>query len=276
METIHVKFDELTDMASEFKNSRSVLAATTLNNKDAPSSSSIIFEDNEAPQIVSSYEEPIADEPTTLVSNQFKKILQNLTKTLSLIHFALLLMIRSRLQTDAKMCMYALTLSTTKSKNIKEAMLNHSWIESMQDEPNQFQRLNVWEQFERPIGWNTIRVKWLWKNKTDAKNMVICNNVLTATTLNNEDVPSSSSIIVEDNEAPQIVSLSKEPIADEPTTLVSNDIIDKSIQEDTAELDEKTFINPFCSAMLEETESSSTTSLNRSMDKESSTLTSDW
>ncbi|GKE95654.1 hypothetical protein Tco_1580509, partial [Tanacetum coccineum] len=40
-------------------------------------------------------------------------------------------MTRCRLHTDAEMCMYTLTVSTTKLKNIKEAMLDHSWIESM-------------------------------------------------------------------------------------------------------------------------------------------------
>ncbi|GJZ11398.1 retrovirus-related pol polyprotein from transposon TNT 1-94 [Tanacetum coccineum] len=44
-------------------------AATTLNNEETPSSSLIIVEDNEAPQIVSSLEEPNANEPTTLVSD---------------------------------------------------------------------------------------------------------------------------------------------------------------------------------------------------------------
>nr|GEU29940.1 Gag-Pol polyprotein [Tanacetum cinerariifolium] len=53
------------------------------------------------------------------------------------------IMIRNRLQTDADVCMYALTVSTIESKNIKEAMLDHSWIESMQDELNQFKRLDV-------------------------------------------------------------------------------------------------------------------------------------
>ncbi|GJZ69330.1 retrovirus-related pol polyprotein from transposon TNT 1-94 [Tanacetum coccineum] len=81
-------------------------------------------------------------------------------------------MTTSRLQTNAQMCMYALTLSTTEPKNIKEAMLDYNWIESMQDEINQFQRLDVWEVVERPVGRNIIRVKWLCKNKTDAKNMV--------------------------------------------------------------------------------------------------------
>ncbi|GJV16735.1 retrovirus-related pol polyprotein from transposon TNT 1-94 [Tanacetum coccineum] len=65
-------------------------------------------------------------------------------------------MIRRRLHTDDEMCMYALTVSTTKPKNIKEAMLDHSWIESMQDELNQFKHLDVWEVIERPIGRNII------------------------------------------------------------------------------------------------------------------------
>ncbi|GKE76006.1 retrovirus-related pol polyprotein from transposon TNT 1-94 [Tanacetum coccineum] len=57
-------------------------------------------------------------------------------------------MTRNRLQTDAKVCIYALTVSTIKPKNIKEAMLDHSWIESMQDELNQFKHLDVWELVE--------------------------------------------------------------------------------------------------------------------------------
>ncbi|GKG10554.1 retrovirus-related pol polyprotein from transposon TNT 1-94, partial [Tanacetum coccineum] len=59
-------------------------------------------------------------------------------------------MTRKCLQTDAKVCMYALTISTIEPKNIKEAMLDHSWIESMQDELNQFKRLDVWELVECP------------------------------------------------------------------------------------------------------------------------------
>ncbi|GJS93585.1 integrase, catalytic region, zinc finger, CCHC-type containing protein [Tanacetum coccineum] len=84
-------------------------------------------------------------------------------------------MTRCRLHTDAEICMYTLTVSTTKLKNIKEAMLDHSWIESMQDELNQFKRLDVWELVKRPVGRNIIAVKWLWKNKTDAENTIIRN-----------------------------------------------------------------------------------------------------
>ncbi|GKD99815.1 retrovirus-related pol polyprotein from transposon TNT 1-94 [Tanacetum coccineum] len=47
--------------------------------------------------------------------------------------------------------MFALTVSTIELKNIKEAMLDHSWIEFMQDELKQFKRLDVWELVECPI-----------------------------------------------------------------------------------------------------------------------------
>ncbi|GJV53659.1 retrovirus-related pol polyprotein from transposon TNT 1-94 [Tanacetum coccineum] len=43
---------------------------------------------------------------------------------------------------------------TIEPKNIKEAMADHSWIESMQDELNQFERLQVWELVPRPEGKN--------------------------------------------------------------------------------------------------------------------------
>ncbi|GJS27493.1 retrovirus-related pol polyprotein from transposon TNT 1-94 [Tanacetum coccineum] len=88
-------------------------------------------------------------------------------------------MTRQRLHTDSEVCMYALTVSTTVStfepKNIKEAMADHSWIESMQDELNQFERLQVWELVPRPEGKNVIALKWLWKNKCDADNIMVRN-----------------------------------------------------------------------------------------------------
>ncbi|GJR90581.1 copia protein [Tanacetum coccineum] len=74
-------------------------------------------------------------------------------------------MTRQRLHTDSKVCMYALTVSTIELNNIKEVMADHSWIESMQDELNQFERLQVWEPVPRPEGKNIIALKWLWKNK---------------------------------------------------------------------------------------------------------------
>nr|GFA47604.1 Gag-Pol polyprotein [Tanacetum cinerariifolium] len=48
---------------------------------------------------------------------------------------------RRQLATDPKMCMYALTVSTAEQKNIKEAMADSAWIEAMQEELHQFDRL---------------------------------------------------------------------------------------------------------------------------------------
>ncbi|GKD53226.1 retrovirus-related pol polyprotein from transposon TNT 1-94 [Tanacetum coccineum] len=84
-------------------------------------------------------------------------------------------MTRQRLHTDSEVCMYALTVSTIEPKNIKEAMADHSWIESIQDELNQFERLQVWEHVPRPEGKNIIALKWLWKNKRDPINIVVRN-----------------------------------------------------------------------------------------------------
>ncbi|GJR60793.1 retrovirus-related pol polyprotein from transposon TNT 1-94 [Tanacetum coccineum] len=201
-------------------------AANTLDNEDTPSSSSIIVEEYEAPQIVSSSAEPVATEPNTPVSNEnVDEFVQEDVAELNgnvfynLLHTPVFeeaessstyqdpsnmhefhqthrstdkwtknhpikqvigdpskpVMTRHRLHTNAEICMYALTVSTTEPKNIKEAMLDHNWIESMQYELNQFKRLDVWELVECPVGRNIITVKWIWKIKTDAENTVIQN-----------------------------------------------------------------------------------------------------
>ncbi|GKC28841.1 retrovirus-related pol polyprotein from transposon TNT 1-94 [Tanacetum coccineum] len=41
---------------------------------------------------------------------------------------------RNQLRTDGDMCMYALTVSTMELRNVKEAMTDPAWIESMQEE----------------------------------------------------------------------------------------------------------------------------------------------
>nr|GFA64845.1 retrotransposon protein, putative, unclassified [Tanacetum cinerariifolium] len=58
-------------------------------------------------------------------------------------------------------------MSAAESKNIKEAMADSAWIEAMQEELHQFDRLQVWELVDKPFGKSVIRLKWLWKNKKD-------------------------------------------------------------------------------------------------------------
>ncbi|GJT45327.1 retrovirus-related pol polyprotein from transposon TNT 1-94 [Tanacetum coccineum] len=74
---------------------------------------------------------------------------------------------RRQLATDPEMCMFALTVSIVEPKNIKEAMADSAWIEAMQDELHQFDRLKVWELVDKPFGKMIIKLKWLWKNKKD-------------------------------------------------------------------------------------------------------------
>nr|GEV08466.1 hypothetical protein [Tanacetum cinerariifolium] len=49
---------------------------------------------------------------------------------------------RRQLELDGEMCMFALTASRTEPKNIKEAIADSAWIESMQEELHQFDRLD--------------------------------------------------------------------------------------------------------------------------------------
>nr|GEZ76426.1 hypothetical protein [Tanacetum cinerariifolium] len=50
---------------------------------------------------------------------------------------------RRQQESDAEICMFALTVSRTEPKNIKEAMADSAWIESMQEELHQFDRLDM-------------------------------------------------------------------------------------------------------------------------------------
>ncbi|GJX82980.1 retrovirus-related pol polyprotein from transposon TNT 1-94 [Tanacetum coccineum] len=73
------------------------------------------------------------------------------------------------------MCMYALTVSTMEPKNVKEAMTDPAWIESMQEELLQFKRLDIWVLVPALDNIKPLTLKWLFKNKHDEENTVIQN-----------------------------------------------------------------------------------------------------
>ncbi|GJU92901.1 retrovirus-related pol polyprotein from transposon TNT 1-94, partial [Tanacetum coccineum] len=74
---------------------------------------------------------------------------------------------RRQLATDPEMCMFTLMVSIVEPKNINEAMADSVWIEAIQEELHQFDRLKVWELVDKPFGKMIIKLKWLWKNKKD-------------------------------------------------------------------------------------------------------------
>nr|GEZ07904.1 retrovirus-related Pol polyprotein from transposon TNT 1-94 [Tanacetum cinerariifolium] len=82
---------------------------------------------------------------------------------------------RNQLRSDGDMCMYALTVSTMELKNVKEAMIDPAWIESMQEEHLRFKRLDVWVLVPTPDNISPLTLKWLFKNKHDEEKTVIQN-----------------------------------------------------------------------------------------------------
>nr|GEW82286.1 hypothetical protein [Tanacetum cinerariifolium] len=67
------------------------------------------------------------------LDHQLEQVIENPSQSIK---------IRCQLETDAEMCMFALTMSRTEPKNIKEAMVDSTWIEAMQEEVHQFDRLD--------------------------------------------------------------------------------------------------------------------------------------
>nr|GEU51151.1 Gag-Pol polyprotein [Tanacetum cinerariifolium] len=78
-----------------------------------------------------------------------------------------------------------------------------------------------------------------------------------ANTFDVENTPSPSSIIVEDSDASQIVTSSKETITQESKTLVLETHSDKQIQKDVAEFNGNIIMHSFENPKLEEAKSSS-------------------
>nr|GFB54068.1 retrovirus-related Pol polyprotein from transposon TNT 1-94 [Tanacetum cinerariifolium] len=62
-----------------------------------------------------------------------------------------------------------------KPKNVKEAMTDPAWIDSMQVELLQFKRLDVWVLVPAPDNISPLTLKWLFKNKHDEEQTVIQN-----------------------------------------------------------------------------------------------------
>nr|GEV66533.1 hypothetical protein [Tanacetum cinerariifolium] len=81
----------------------------------------------------------------------------------------------NQLRSDGDMCIYALTVSIMEPKNVKEAMTDPAWIESMQEELLQFKRMDVWVLVLAANNISPLTVKWIFKNKHDEEQTVIQN-----------------------------------------------------------------------------------------------------
>ncbi|GJY99623.1 retrovirus-related pol polyprotein from transposon TNT 1-94 [Tanacetum coccineum] len=74
---------------------------------------------------------------------------------------------RLQLHKQALFCYYDAFLTSVEPKNYKDALTQACWIEAMQEELHEFERLEVWELVPRPDKVMVITLKWIYKVKLD-------------------------------------------------------------------------------------------------------------
>ncbi|GJT71121.1 retrovirus-related pol polyprotein from transposon TNT 1-94 [Tanacetum coccineum] len=82
---------------------------------------------------------------------------------------------RKQLKTDAMWCYFDSFLTSVELKNFKLTMTEPSWIDAMQEEIHEFERLQVLELVSCPDKVMLIKLKWIYKVKTDEFGRVLKN-----------------------------------------------------------------------------------------------------
>ncbi|GJZ97666.1 retrovirus-related pol polyprotein from transposon TNT 1-94 [Tanacetum coccineum] len=74
---------------------------------------------------------------------------------------------RLQLYEQALFCYYDAFLTSVEPKNYKDALTQACWIKAMQEELNEFERLEVWELVPRPDKVMVITLNYVYKVKLD-------------------------------------------------------------------------------------------------------------
>ncbi|GJX65856.1 retrovirus-related pol polyprotein from transposon TNT 1-94 [Tanacetum coccineum] len=82
---------------------------------------------------------------------------------------------RLQLHKQALFCYYDAFLTSVEPKNYKDALTQACWIEAMQEELHEFDRLEVWELVPRPDKVMIITLKWIYKVKFDEMEGILKN-----------------------------------------------------------------------------------------------------
>ncbi|GKE86245.1 retrovirus-related pol polyprotein from transposon TNT 1-94 [Tanacetum coccineum] len=82
---------------------------------------------------------------------------------------------RKQLKTDVMWCYFDAFLTSLEPKNFKQAMIEPSWIDAMQEEIHEFERLKVWELVPCPDNVFLVKLKWIYKVKTNESGRVLKN-----------------------------------------------------------------------------------------------------
>nr|GEZ37108.1 hypothetical protein [Tanacetum cinerariifolium] len=80
---------------------------------------------------------------------------------------SILVSTRLQLHEQAFFCYYDAFLTSVEPKTYKEALTQSCWIEAMQEELNEFERLEVWKLVPRLNKVMVITLKWIYKVKLD-------------------------------------------------------------------------------------------------------------
>nr|GEZ51922.1 hypothetical protein [Tanacetum cinerariifolium] len=80
-----------------------------------------------------------------------------------------------QLKIDAMWCYFDAFLTSAEPKNFKQAMIEPSWIDAIQEEIHEFERLDVWKLVPCPDKVFLIKLKWIYMVKTDEFDRVIKN-----------------------------------------------------------------------------------------------------
>ncbi|GJR22693.1 integrase, catalytic region, zinc finger, CCHC-type containing protein [Tanacetum coccineum] len=140
VETIHVNFDELPQMASDHVSSDPVSISTSMESIHSTLKTLTQVPTVTAPENIIQAE--TNTENAQFDEDEFINIFSFFYTEQVIGNPSQSVRTRRQLETDGEMCMFALTVSRTKPKNIKEAMADSAWIESMQEELHQFDRLD--------------------------------------------------------------------------------------------------------------------------------------
>nr|GEX04403.1 retrovirus-related Pol polyprotein from transposon TNT 1-94 [Tanacetum cinerariifolium] len=185
-ETIHVDFDELTAMASEKLSLgpglQSMTPATYILVANAPRAidladslvSTSIDQDapskNSTSQGSSSNVRPIHTSFESLgrwtKDHPITNVIRDPSRSIST---------RKQLQTDPMWCYFNAFLTFVEPKNFKQAMTKPSWIFAMQKEIHKFERLQDRELVSCPDKVMLIKLKWIYKVKTNEFGRVLKN-----------------------------------------------------------------------------------------------------
>nr|GEY52677.1 retrovirus-related Pol polyprotein from transposon TNT 1-94 [Tanacetum cinerariifolium] len=154
VETIHVDFDELTAMASEQSSSGPAL------NEMTPITISV---DPQAPEVIALIADvipPVQAESTGSPSSTL--VDQDVEEDIHDIEVA-------HMGNDPLFGVPIPEVSFTQSSSMtyKDALTQSCWIEAIQEELNEFERLEVWELVPRPDKVMVITLKWIYKVKLD-------------------------------------------------------------------------------------------------------------